>query len=350
MNKKLNIPYSIYYPNKNLDITGELKLLDDGTTLWEKISDVISFGDKYNKHFHDIYISRWFEAEDLIEDNPTRIKYPRLSWPWDEIRSTLFWIFEKNAKIKLNDVEKTEEILKNVLEIMNQDKNIMVVTNHATFANIPLFIWRFIEYSKKLWIKLDEDKITTIVWPAILTHKKYKTLGLSISNFLKTIPVSSNTQSDNLKKWFEELRRRFLRIFMDSLNKEKGNMFLLAPGWTKDYINKSEDWKINKIQFIGDEDLKWSISLVDMARRKWSHILLVGMNDVWILNPQGSEFQKSNIPLSLKLFTPEQAKKLIQDKKVMKTIAENVLDEKWNAIWETTSKDKFVKMKTLNNL
>ena len=72
-------------------------------------------------------------------------------------------------------------------------RSAIIVTNHATFAGIPILISELHKYAKIHDKKEVRDNIHAILGPALLTQSQKK-VGQAIASLRKTIPTTNQSE------------------------------------------------------------------------------------------------------------------------------------------------------------
>lgn len=302
---------------------------------------------QYNEYFHKANLSYWIKEKDLYEDIPNQNLYPRQPW--------LFWIksslcralIDAQSRLVLNNPVKTKHIINKIFEKLS-NWNVLIITNHATFAWYPILIDYLTKEAEKRDIESFQDKIYTILWPLLLTNKPQRNVILSFSNCLKTIPQSL-LKSTTLTKEFEwflwKVTKGFL-IQLKKLIKTKWNIFIISPTWTRDLvIRNGASGDAEKISFENDWWIYPSIRLLQLIANQWVDIVFAWINDAWLKNPihvheKNNQWTYSDIIVDLSYYNNEQFQWLINEWIVMESLAALIFDKNWINIWSTMPSDK----------
>lgn len=312
----------------------------------------------YNEHYQRQHEQNWMNPNSTIIDDPYQIIYPRNPWllNWREKTTmqiiysfaNIIWIWKTKEWITNN--ESYEQTMKELFDVL-ETKSVLIITNHATFVNFPIIIWELEKYAKKFWKHWILDKIYTILWPALLTQNQ-KNYIQSISNLLKTIPDTWNSQIPWIEEEIKRIRKRFLRE-LSELRKTPWNIFILAPTWTRDLLYRDETEKdiINTILFGSDEDLSNSLSIIKSFAKKDWHIVFAWVNETSLKDPSKVQIWNNDwtpwaVMVSMQYTSPQNTLELFRQKQIMQTLANNVLDINWNPIWKTVRSERLRCMKS----
>lgn len=302
---------------------------------------------QYIDYFHKANLSYWIQEKDLFEDDPSQNLYSRQPWLlWIKSRLCRLLI-DAQSQTLFHDQEKSKIIINNIFEKLSS-WNVLIITNHATFAWYPILIDLFTKEAENRNIESFQDRIYTILWPLLLTNKPQRNIILSFSNCLKTIPQSL-LKSENIDKDFEwylwKITKGFL-IQIKKLIKAKWNIFIISPTWTRDLvIRNSINGEAEKICFENDWWIYTSIRLLQLIANQWVDIVFAGINDAWLKNPihvheKNNKWTYSNIYVDFEYFTSKDFQWLIDNWIVMDTLASLIYDNNWLNIWSTMASDK----------
>ena len=146
----------------------------------------------YNDHRHDIHIRNGYQESSLIDDDINQMVYPRNPGKMRMLQSLILEAIESYTNIIPYNREEYEALMKKLFMIL-ESKSVIIITNHATFANIPILITELHKYAKIHNKKEAREHINTIVGPALLTQSQ-KRMGQAISNLRKTIPSTRQSE------------------------------------------------------------------------------------------------------------------------------------------------------------
>lgn len=166
-----------------------------------------------------------------------------------------------------------------ILEQFEEHKNdilqtdtwkILVISNHATWANLPLLAFCF-----HYVYGIPKENLYTMVWPAIFTNEFTYQVARHFSNLIKTWPQSRNAQTGypNAKKVSMQAVRKIIGI-ASSARLDLPRVIFMAPSGTSD-VMKGNSIDMNP----PNEVTKWFISTI--AKR--ASIVPIGMNDTSIM-------------------------------------------------------------------
>jgi hypothetical protein len=99
-------------------------------------------------------------------------------------------IFDAFTKVVPQDQKKYDTIMQQVIE---NTYNTRKLTNHATFANIPIDIREIYRYAKNLNHKEKIEKIYTFLAPSLTTQTERYLVNM-LSNLLKTFTLNKRSQ------------------------------------------------------------------------------------------------------------------------------------------------------------
>ena len=302
----------------------------------------------YNKHFHDQHIKEWFDEKELIHDEFLQISYQKKLKGQKEI----FDLLDDHISIVHKDNILFDEDMDKIFDTLSERSNV-IVTNHATFANIPILIRMIDQEAKKRGINNITNRCFTVLGPTILTQVQRNVI-LSISNAVKTIP---NTVFGNIE-WMEKeiniVRKKFLRTYIKLLE-EKWNIIFMNPQWTRDIINWSKCHDCPKPLSIltkNDKTLATSIKLVQSAAKKWSWITIIWVNDAglktpWKTNEKDNSWTTSKIFIGSKSFQKEEILGIISRWELMSILWNLTHDHNGDSIWYSVSEKQFEELRNL---
>ena len=125
----------------------------------------------------------------------------------------------------VNNIDQVCEVLDKLLHSsIGEKKDILILSNHATWFNLPRIF------------KIPKENIYTIIGPAI-THSQFSLAGiLRFSNALKTSP--DTPKADIGYEKIQEMRKVFFEEITEIVKKVNSTkfsrVFLLAPSGTTD--------------------------------------------------------------------------------------------------------------------
>ena len=310
-------------------------------------------------------------------DKPTKILFINLlnnileSWWWAWVQH---WI-ERVKRPNLLEMSKEEEDeIKNIIydTVYNGGKYIMIL-NHETFANIPLTLIKFMKVAIKSFdIETINKYFTTVIWPLIAINKKQKRTLNMLSNISVTHPASNKipgasriTQiiQDNANtQFFEDLANP---------NNKNGQIYFIAPSWTRDIINFANDWSS---QIIIPNESWWSYLTTFRAIRLLQsknpnlNIYTISTNTSDVKKPQWKVTTNNNkrprnatasthinkVKTKYEDFHMEDIlhwlEKIMQDEKYEKLFSWKSLDDIKTVIENSSLKEKLLEYLTTENL
>lgn len=302
----------------------------------------------YNKHYHKQHIRNWMHPTALIQDDPFKILYHINQGAIWERRELMLWILDSFSNI----IWQNKEFQKNMLSLfeqLNQWKSVLIVTNHATFLNFPLIISELQKFAKTIWYENILEDTYTILWPALVTQDQ-KNYIQAISNLLKTIPETPNSNIPWFEKQTSFIRKKFLRNLL-RLRSKKWKIFLLAPTGTRDIVQRQDD-NVQWIYFKSDELVQWSLSIVKSFAKDWLHTFVIWVNESQLKNPSkvlswSNEWTSGNVIMSMEEIPAQQALQHLENKTFMQILADNVKDESGRILWKATEKPEETKRKNM---
>lgn len=160
----------------------------------------------YNQHFHDIHTEDGRHSSSCIDDDIYQIFYPKSTGVVADLKEKcILSILDAFTQVVPYDQEKYDTSMQ---QIMNDPKNVFLVTNHATFANIPIAIREFHKYANLPEHQQKMEKLYTILAPSLTTQSQ-RYLVNTLSNLLKTFTLNSKSQIEGLKKEIKKVRGAF---------------------------------------------------------------------------------------------------------------------------------------------
>ena len=160
----------------------------------------------YNEHFRNIHTEDGRHESSCINDDLYQIFYPKYTGVVANIiEQCIILILDAFTQVVPYNQEKYDA---NMQHIMNDPKNIFLVTNHATFANIPIAIREFHKYANLPAHQDKMDKLYTILAPSLTTQSQRHFVN-ALSHLLKTFTLNSRSQIEGLKQEIKKVRGAF---------------------------------------------------------------------------------------------------------------------------------------------
>lgn len=303
----------------------------------------------YNEHRHAIHMKNGYKESSLIDDDVNQMVYPRNPGKMKMLQSLILEAIESYTNILPYNREEYEALMQKLFTTLDT-KSAIIVTNHATFANIPILITELHKYAKIHNKKGVRDRINTIVGPALLTQSQ-KRMGQAISNLRKTIPSTKQSEipvfDEAVQKGqltenpLHKIKKEFIKHFTKAWS-EAGNIFLLAPTGTRDILEWSQYKDIQSISFADDESIQTTLKVINNFVQQGNMIILAGVNEAAMKTP-GKTHEKNHsrtewsTHVMLKELTPEMCDQLIKEKKFMQELAGLVRNNYGVSIWQALS-------------
>ncbi|MEI6118662.1 MAG: hypothetical protein WCP92_05570 [bacterium] len=146
----------------------------------------------YNQHRHDIHIKNGYKKSSLITDDINQMIYPRNPGKLKILQSLILEAIDSYTNVLPENTEEYEAIMQNLFTKLDT-RSAIIVTNHATFAGIPILISELHKYAKIHDKKEVRDNIHAILGPALLTQSQKK-VGQAIASLWKTMPTTNQSE------------------------------------------------------------------------------------------------------------------------------------------------------------
>ncbi|HMS91308.1 MAG TPA: hypothetical protein PKC87_03755 [Candidatus Absconditabacterales bacterium] len=314
----------------------------------------------YNEHRHALHIKNGYKKSSLISDDINQMIYPRNPGTMKMFQSFILETIEAYTDILPNDREIYESLIKKLFYTLDHASAI-IITNHATFAGIPIIISELHKYAKMYNKKQVREKINTVLGPALLTQSQKKVIQ-AISTLWKTIPTTKQSEIPAFDLAVEnnrltehphkKIKKEFIRNFI-SKGDEPGNIFLIAPTGTRDVLEWTPYKTIKNISFSDDQVIQNTLKAINCFVQKGNMILLAGVNETAMKVPgyageKNNSWSKGSTHITLKELTPETYAQLIKDKGLMHELASLIKDNYGNIIGRAVSEDQLKKNETQN--
>ncbi|GHW02606.1 hypothetical protein AGMMS50249_3920 [candidate division SR1 bacterium] len=148
--------------------------------------------------------------------------------------------------------EEKEALQKSILDIYN-GKSTLIISNHDTFANLPMIIHKYLQLAKEMGISNFNQNIYTILGPLLTMHKTQKKIITAQGNTLVTIPAG--TEQPALKSVYSRERaisgEKMRSLLRDPNDQGRGAILLCCPSGTRDVIYRRPDGK--PVIFLPDD-------------------------------------------------------------------------------------------------
>lgn len=176
----------------------------------------------YNDYRHAIHLKNGYKESSLIDDDIDQTIYPRNPGKMRMLQSIILEALESYTSVLVENKETYEALMEKIFATLDT-QSVIIVTNHATFAGIPILISQLHKYSKIHHKKEARENINTIVGPALLTQSQKKIIQ-SISTLRKTIPTTNQSDIPAFNKAIEnnqlaenpiqKIRKDFVKNFI----------------------------------------------------------------------------------------------------------------------------------------
>ena len=238
----------------------------------------------HNAGFRETHLKDGNTLKDLIIHKPGTVIEP---WATDGILKYLprdiagelaRWIMTIRYNPQLLEMSPEEEAsIKKILLDITAGKSTFILTNHDTFWNIPLIIFKCIKVAHKLKIKNVSQYIRTILWPLLMTHKWEKWAINSLSNSIITQPVGNNPTE--LKEVYSQQRtqagKAIIDLFPEKSDGTYGNIVVCASSGTRDILLWKKDG--TPVIYIPDSSFisnKTSLPLAKEAKKAGANVVI----------------------------------------------------------------------------
>lgn len=282
-------------------------------------------------------------------------------WQNEEKVKNLFGRFAKEIldKVYASNIlpmsqDEEELILQSILDV-DQWKSTLIISNHDTFANLPMIIYKYLQVAHKNKIKMLNKNIRTILWPLLMTHVWQKFMITVLSNVIITVPAGKN--SKDLKPFYSEHRKCAEQLIFDKLkyNDDRWNIILLAPSWTRDIVLRDELGK--PIILIPDESwisnratFSWIINPAQKLDRVNIYIIWANTTamkkGIPIQNHQRN--RGVDVELHIKDVSSSREEKKLNTTKDMIDILQETILYNWGAVSYKVSGEVFEQLKALH--
>lgn len=294
----------------------------------------------YHKYYWQKSLKNWIPRSSLIKDTFDQVSYPIEAGIFDIAKETIFEILDAYSQVVPYDTKKYENVMDSILNTA-KDSSCIVLFNHDNFATMSIFIRELYKHANK--INKDESNknidlkqnLHTIVWPTITTQAQVRSLK-AISNILKTVP--SRDDIPGMETSLKSIKSSFIKQLITT-TKLPNQIILMAPTGTRDVLYRNSDGTINSILFQNDDGITNTARMVKSLAESWTRVILVGTNWVWLKRPGAKHLKETDnnrtpadVYIDVQELSPEESLSLIEEKKLMSTIAWLVRDHKGNPI------------------
>ena len=300
----------------------------------------------YNDHFHNIHAEDGRHTSACIDDDLYQIFYPKSTWVVANItEKCILLILDAFTKVVPYNQEEYERSMQ---QLISDPKNIFWATNHATFANIPIAIRELHKYSKLPGYKEKMHKLHTILAPSLTTQSQRYFVN-TLSHLLKTFTLNSKSQITGLKQEIKKVRSIF-KEEVDLRTKQQWNIFMLAPGGTRDLTKRNSYGEIEKIYMEKNYNV-WATNKFLLPFIQQGDTLVVeGMNEVAIkrpdkTNPKDHTWTKGNTYVDIELLSSAEAVDTIKNNTLLERIAALTKDAYGRQVGQVVSTAEMTEIK-----
>lgn len=306
---------------------------------WEKERDwEIDTTTLYHKYYWSKNLKNWLSKKQLRKDIVDKTFYPIKAGIFDINRKAIFEVLDAYSCVVPHDPIKYQTIMNTLVSPMRKESR-MVLINHDNFATMPIFIrelYRYAEYMNKKdpQNKIDlKNHLYVIFWPTISTQSQILS-AQAISNGLKTMP--SGDDIPGMENIVRSIRSNFIKQLI-TITKDPNSIILMAPTGTRDVLHRNADGTINTILFKNDSWIENTTKLIKNVAESWTKIVLVGTNGVGLKRPTAKKKvtetnnhrTMADIYVDIQELSTQESLSLIEEKKLMSTIAWLVRDHTW---------------------
>lgn len=302
---------------------------------WESDNSML-----YHKYYWQKSLKNWIPRSSLIKDTFDQVSYPIEAGIFDIAKETIFEILDAYSQVVPYDTKKYENVISSILDTA-KDNSCIILFNHDNFATMSIFIRELYKHANKINKDTPNKNIDlkqnlhTIVWPTITTQAQVRSLK-AISNILKTVP--SRDDIPGMETSLKNIKSNFIKQLITT-TKLPNQIILMAPTGTRDVLYRNSDGTINSILFQNDEGIINTSRIVKSLAEAWSRVVLVGTNGVWLKRPGAKHLKETDnnrttadVYIDVQELSPEECISLIEEKKLMSTIAWLVRDHQGNSI------------------
>ena len=238
-------------------------------------------------------LKKWSKEKDLRVDTPGDILYkanPKIILPISRYDFANYLVSQLPDRLLFNwfvhNIDEVCYVMEQMRESITSGKNILILSNHATWFNLPL-----IAHCLHRIFGIPQQDIYTIIGPAI-THSHWNLSGITrVSNVVKT---NASTERGNTGySGTGQIRKNFfakiISILESDRDRESPRIILLAPSGTTDRV--TPDGTIDM-----KEPSKWTENLIRCLIDRFRLIgVAIGVNDTQIIPSWHSRPQKWNV-------------------------------------------------------
>lgn len=282
----------------------------------------------YNRHFCRQHIEALGMKVNLAPDNPfelVRKRNPKQTEQYLKMFPHYIENFQELVETLMPHTQKIRETLQ-------ENRNVIILTNHLTFGNIPIIIATLAKVFEKEHAILDQ--VYTILGASLMTNQKEKDFILSLSNVLLTQPKTERGTIKDFEDNQNKSRKEFGKILINFLNSkagekpstEKGKILIIAPSGTRDTLNGNQVILNNFEQSAG--------LIKSLSGKRSNHVLIpIGVNDAEVYAKReaqkGQVYLRTGDPIDLNQTEVNRSNFPAQ---FLEQLASLVVDKKGNSI------------------
>ena len=299
-----------------------------------------------NDHFHAIHKEDGVNPASFVDDDMFQIFYPKTSGFLASIKKQfILAIFDAFVEVIPYDKQKYDMIMQ---QIIFNDKNDFLASNHGTFANLAIIARELYKYAHTYGHEEKRDKLYTFLAPSLTTQKQWYILS-PISHFLKTFTINPRSQIEGLKCEIQQARNGF----KDEVNRhaqKQWNMFVLAPGGTRDVLQRGIHGEVEKIYMEKNLNIKVTNKFLRSFIEQGDTLVLEGMNETAIKRPDKTEPKnhtrtKGKAYVDMELLSKEEALDAINSNTLLERIAMLTKDKHGIQIGQVVSIEEMKEIK-----
>lgn len=300
----------------------------------------------YNEHFHNIHKEDGVHPSSFVDDDMFQIFYPKTSGPLSSIKKKfILSIFDAFIQVVPYDKKKYDMIMN---QIIHNTKNDFVASNHGTFANLAVIARELYRYADISGQEEKKDKLNTFLAPSLTTQKLWYMLT-PVSNLIKTFTINPRSQIEGLKYEIQQARN----AFKDEVNRhaeKQWNMFVLAPGGTRDVLKRGSNGEVEKIYMEKNLNIKVTNKFLRSFIEQGDTLILEGMNETAIKRPDKTDPKnhtrtKGKAYVDIEMLSNQEALDAITNNTILERIAMLTKDKRGNQIGQVVSSEEMKEIK-----
>ncbi|MCX6822513.1 MAG: hypothetical protein NTX91_00760 [candidate division SR1 bacterium] len=294
----------------------------------------------YNDHFHAIHTEDGVDPASFVDDDMFQIFYPKTTGTLASIKKHfILSIFDAFVEVVPYDQQKYDMIMQ---QIICNKRNDFIASNHGTFANLAIIGRQLYMYAHIYNHKEKRDTLHTFLAPSLTTQKQGYLLS-PLSHLVKTFTINPRSLIEGLKTEIQDARN----AFKDEVNrhaKKQGNMFVLAPGGTRDALQRGPHGEVEKIYMENNLNIKVTSKFLRSFIDQGDTLVLEGMNETAIKRPDKTDPKnhtrtKGKAYVDMELFSKEEALDVIRSNTLLERIARLTKDKHGHQIGQVVSRE-----------